>query len=139
VWLDVFKLLAALAVPADFLVPTSQPFAGCGSVATGMRYACLMASRSRQDRKTLQLARQVQRALTFALAETGDERLLTAYVEDVQPAPDASHMLVRVRGEGDPAELMQALIDQTGRLRSEVAAAITRRKAPELSFQIVRD
>lgn len=89
------------------------------------------------DRKALQLARQVQRALTFALAETGNELLLTAYVEEVQPAPDATHMLVSVRGEGEPRALLNALHEQTGRLRSAVAEAITRRKAPELAWQIV--
>jgi ribosome-binding factor A len=93
--------------------------------------------RPRHDRKTLQLARQVQRALTFALAETGNELLLTAYVEDVQPAPDASHLLVCVRGQGDPMKLLAALHENTGRLRSAVAEAITRRKAPELAFQVV--
>lgn len=96
-----------------------------------------MAMNRRHDRKTLQLARQVQRALSFALAETGDDLLLTAYVEDVQPAPDAGHMLVSVHGDGDPLALLRALNANTGRLRSAVAEAITRRKAPELAFQVV--
>ncbi|MCC7508025.1 MAG: ribosome-binding factor A [Planctomycetes bacterium] len=91
----------------------------------------------RPDRKALQLARQVQRALTFALAETGNELLLAAYVEEVQPAPDATHMLVSVRGDGEPMALLGALHEHTGRLRSAVAEAITRRKAPELAWQIV--
>lgn len=94
-------------------------------------------ARKRHDRKTLQLCRQVQRALSFALSETGDEELLTAYVDDVQPAPDAGHLLVSVHGDGDPIKLMQALYANTGRLRSAVAEAITRRKAPELAWQVV--
>jgi ribosome-binding factor A len=89
------------------------------------------------DRKTLQLCRQVQKALTFALSETGEELLLLAYVEDVEPAPDAGHMLVSVRAEGDPIELLQALYANAGKLRSAVAQAITRRKAPELDFKLV--
>ncbi|MCA8916365.1 MAG: ribosome-binding factor A [Planctomycetes bacterium] len=89
------------------------------------------------DRKTLQLCRQVQKALSFALSETGQDALLTAYVEDVQPAPDAGHLLVSVHGDGDPMELLKALYDNTGRLRSAVAEAITRRKAPELAWQVV--
>lgn len=92
---------------------------------------------SQPDRKALQLARQVQRALTFALAETGDTLLLEAYIEDVKPAPDANHLLVSVRGGGDPIALLAALHKHTGRLRSAVAEAITRRKAPELAWQIV--
>jgi ribosome-binding factor A len=91
----------------------------------------------RQDRKTLQQAKQVQRAVTFALPETGHDLLLTAYIDDVQPAPDAYHLLVSVHGEGDPMALLSALHEHTGRLRSAVAEAITRRKAPELAFQIV--
>ena len=107
--------------------------------ATRRRYNPAMRPerRPRQDRKTLQLARQVQRALTFALPETGDELLLTAYVEDVKPAPDANHLLVSVHGEGDPLALLAALHEHSGRLRIAVAEAITRRKAPELAFQIV--
>lgn len=85
----------------------------------------------------MQLAKQVQRALTYALPETGDDLLLTAYVDDVQPAPDANHLLVSVHGEGDPLALLAALNQHTGQLRSAVAEAITRRKAPELAFQIV--
>lgn len=96
-----------------------------------------MARTKPHDRKTLQLARQVQRALSFALSETGDDLLLTAYVEDVQPAPGAGHLLVSVRGDGDPLALLNALLANTGKLRQAVAEAITRRKAPELAFQVV--
>lgn len=91
----------------------------------------------RRDRKTLQLCRQVQRALSFAIGETGDDALLDVYVEDVQPAPDASRMLVSVHTQRDPLAVIQALGEHTGRLRSAVAEAITRRKAPELAWQIV--
>jgi ribosome-binding factor A len=91
----------------------------------------------RHDRKTLQLCRQVQRALTFAFGETGDDALLDVYVDDVQPAPDASRLLVSVHTGGDPLAVMQALDQHTGRLRSAVAEAITRRKAPELAWQVV--
>ena len=91
----------------------------------------------RPDRKTLQLCKQVQRALSFALPETGEDVLLDAYVEDVQPAPDASRLLMSVHGKGDPLDLIQALGTHTGQLRSAVAEAITRRKAPELAFQVV--
>lgn len=94
-------------------------------------------SRPRADRKTMQLCRQVQRALTFALPETGDDALLSAMVEDVQPAPDASQLLVSVRTTDDPMTVLNALHAHTGRLRSAVAEFITRRKAPELLFQMV--
>jgi ribosome-binding factor A len=96
-----------------------------------------MQESRRPDRKTLQLCRQVQKALAYALGETGDDLLLLAYVEDVEPAPDANHMLVSVRAEGDPIEVLQALYANAGKLRSAVAEAITRRKAPELAFRLV--
>jgi ribosome-binding factor A len=104
--------------------------------ATAARYDGDMEN-ARRDRKTMQLCRQVQKALTFALGETGDELLLLAYVEDVEPAPDTTHMLVSVRAEGDPIAVMQALYANTGKLRSAVAQAITRRKAPDLAFKLV--
>ena len=89
------------------------------------------------DRKTLQLCRQVQRALSFAISETGDERLLSVYVESVEPHPDAGHMMVQVGNVDEPAAVLEALHENTGRLRTAVAHAITRRKAPELFFRIV--
>lgn len=91
----------------------------------------------RHDRKTMQLCRQVQRALSFAIGETGDDALLDVYVEDVQPAPDASRMLVSVHTQSDPLAVIQALDARSGQLRSAVAEAITRRKAPELAWQVV--
>jgi ribosome-binding factor A len=93
--------------------------------------------RKRDDRKTLQLCRQVQRALSFAISETGDDRLLSTYVQDVEPHPDAGHMMVSVTTGEDPAETLGALHEHTGKLRTEVAHAITRRKAPELFFQVL--
>lgn len=85
----------------------------------------------------MQLCRQVQRALSFAIGETGDDALLDVYVEDVQPAPDASRMLVSVHTQSDPLAVIQALDARSGQLRSAVAEAITRRKAPELAWQVV--
>ncbi len=91
------------------------------------------------DRKTLQLCRQVERALTFALAESDNEVLLDVQLEGVQPAPDATHMLVGVSIRCDNAlEVLTALQADTPRLRRAAAESITRRKAPELSFQIVQ-
>jgi ribosome-binding factor A len=101
-----------------------------------MAYTPKQPSPRRPDRKTLQLCKQVERALAFALSETADDRLLDAYVDSVQPHPDANHMLISVTG-GTPADTLAALHEHTGRLRTEVAYAISRRKAPELIFQIV--
>jgi ribosome-binding factor A len=62
-------------------------------------------------------------------------------VSEVIPAPNASHLLVRltpaVRDENlDVTEAVARLILASGQLRTAVAQAITRKRAPRLSFQI---
>jgi len=91
-------------------------------------------SNSRVDRhsqrRAWQFCRQVQRALNLALA---DENL---FVDEVSPAPDCGRLLVRVFVPDDRpvAEVIDALRRESPRLRAEVASAITRKRAPELSF-----
>jgi ribosome-binding factor A len=95
------------------------------------------SSRRQVERKTQQFCRQVQRALNFALADRsvceGIDRL---FVEEVSPAPDCGRLLVHVLVPGGlpVADVMVALVRETPRLRSEVASAITRKRAPELCF-----
>ena len=82
------------------------------------------------QRKERQFCRQVQRALNLALGING------LFVEEVSPAPDCGHLLVHVviPDNCQAAEAISALRRDTPRLRSEVATAITRKRAPELSF-----
>ena len=82
------------------------------------------------DRKTRQFCRQVQRVLNLALVAQD------LFVEDVSPAPHCGHLLVHVAIPADRAiaEALGALQRDAGRLRTEVAAAIARKRAPELSF-----
>jgi ribosome-binding factor A len=95
------------------------------------------SSRRQVERKTRQFCRQVQRALNFALADRrigdGIEGL---FVEEVSPAPDCGRLLVHVLVPGSLAvgDVIAALSRETPRLRSEVAATITRKRAPELCF-----
>jgi ribosome-binding factor A len=89
------------------------------------------------QRKTQQFCRQVQRALNLAMGERNIGNGINGlFVEDVSPAPDCGHLLVRVLiPEGLPvAEAILALRREAPRLRGEVASAITRKRAPELSF-----
>jgi ribosome-binding factor A len=95
-------------------------------------------------RKTLQLCRQVQDALNYLLADDGNDELLELFrVAEVRPAPDASQLLVIVQPAMqltvplDPREVLGCLARASGRLRSGVAAAITRKRAPKLLFQVV--
>lgn len=103
----------------------------------------LRSHRDKPDRKAQQLCRQVAETIDQILAgELGDAALNALRVASVVPAPDASRMLVTlVATEHDvpfdrvAVELKLAAV--TGLLRSAVAAAITRRKAPSLSFVII--
>ena len=79
----------------------------------------------------------MQRALNLALSDrNADDVLDGVFVEDVSPAPDCGRLLVQViLPPGLPIEeAISALRRDTSRLRSEVAMAITRKRAPELSF-----
>src|SRR6516225_7205930 len=91
------------------------------------------------NRKTLQLCRQVERALSVALE---GEILRDLSVQSVVPAPDSSRLLVTFVYTGDEsvesADVLAALHGHYAKLRGEVAASIHRRKTPELSFQVLR-
>lgn len=89
------------------------------------------------ERKTRQFCRQVQRALNLALADCNvGDGICDLFVEDVIPAPDCGRLLVHVLiPAGLPvADAMSALGREAPHLRSEVATAITRKRAPELFF-----
>jgi len=89
-------------------------------------------------RKALQLCRQVQKALLYALSETEDDRLHELYVESVVPAPNDKRLMVTVSpmtDDLDPADTLLRLDQAAPFLRGEVAAAITRKRVPELIFQ----
>jgi ribosome-binding factor A len=95
-------------------------------------------------RKALQLCREVERTLSAVLSgECDDDLLRELIVLSVVPAPNAVRLLVSVSlpaSAGVPVEEAQRrLLGVAGRLRSEVAAAVSRRKAPELAFRVVTD
>ena len=97
----------------------------------------------RHDRKTLQLCRQVADTLGLVLSgECDDDLLRSLHVVAVTPAPDASQLLVIVAPalsseKVDPTQVLSRLAACAGRLRCEVAAAISRRRTPRLAFQFV--
>jgi ribosome-binding factor A len=98
--------------------------------------------RRRRDHKTAQLCRQVFWALSMALGDCADDVLRELSVQDVMPAPDAGRLLVKVSVSAASdvvavADVMARLDQATGFLRREVAAAITRKRAPELMFVLV--
>ena len=96
-----------------------------------------------EGRKAKQLCRQVADTLDLVLSgDCRDERLQALHVISVVPAPNSSRLLVTVsvdlHGEElDRQEILELLGQQTGRLRSEVAASINRKRVPALVFHVV--
>jgi ribosome-binding factor A len=99
------------------------------------------SSNTKSGRKAQQLCAQVAETLQQLLGGgCGDEILQALCLIEVSPAPDASQMLVVVgpalgaapRREED---VQTALERASGWLRSEIAAAITRKRAPRLVFR----
>ncbi len=101
-------------------------------------------SQGRSNRKAHQLCRQVSHTLSYVLSgECDDDALRSLSVESVDPAPDSSRLLVTVavldKDDTTPTEvILSKLAAVSGKLRSEVAASINRRKTPELVFNVVR-
>ena len=99
--------------------------------------------REQDDRKSRQLCRQVQKTLDLVLTgDAGNDLLSNLRIVSVLPGRDASRLLVSVSADvprekfdRERIETQLALIQ--GRLRSEVSAAITRRKTPVLTFQVL--
>jgi ribosome-binding factor A len=95
------------------------------------------------DRKAAQLCRQVAVTLDEVLAECGDAVLRDLHVVDVTPFPDASRLMVTVSAMGDgpaagpvPEVVLEHLQHAGGHLRCEVAAAVTRKRAPLLIYRL---
>jgi ribosome-binding factor A len=94
-------------------------------------------------RKAMQLCQQVQEALSDAFATVCNDPLLRGLtVVSVEPAPNMGRLLVTLRLEPeddglDGGEVVAHLQRAAGMLRCEVAAAISRRKVPELAFRVV--
>jgi ribosome-binding factor A len=90
------------------------------------------------NRKALQLCAEVARTLNLVFAACGDDQLRELMVTSVQPAPNASRLLVTVcpPAADSAAEVLEHLQRASGLLRSEVAAATNRRKTPELTFHV---
>src|SRR6185437_9416909 len=100
-------------------------------------------SRAKVRHKARQLCQQVLEILDGLLAgHSGDEWLRDLAVVNVEPAPDSSRLLVTVTPRPsdippDPVAILASLDRASGWLRVEVAAAITRKRAPLLAYRIV--
>ena len=92
-------------------------------------------------RKDLQLCRQVFEALNLALADLDDDVIDDLWLASVMPAPSAARLsvtLIPSRDGIDPDVALERVREYADELREEVAAEVTRRRAPELVFRIGR-
>jgi len=92
------------------------------------------------DRKIRQLCKQAARTLQLALgALPAADALVGVAVREVIPAPNAGRLFVVITVP-DPRRQQEvaAIVERYGgKLRAGVAAAITRRRAPELTFEVI--
>jgi ribosome-binding factor A len=90
------------------------------------------------DHKTMQLCRQVQRALSLAFGDCSDAVLRELCIEAVRPAPNASRLAVFVSAppgiEISIEDLLRRLEHAQSLFRREVMLAITRKRVPDLNF-----
>jgi ribosome-binding factor A len=99
--------------------------------------------RKPNKRKARQLCKQVEQSISIALATEFDDPVYGQFMVDrVEPGGDANHIIVVFRPVPgidfvEEAVALQSLAKVKGQLRSEVAASITRKRVPELSFRFL--
>jgi ribosome-binding factor A len=99
--------------------------------------------RDKARRKSKQLCRQVQKTLELVISgEMRDVLLSDLRVVSVTSSDDSSALLVTVVADVpahcfDRAQIEARLAAMGGRLRSEVAASITRKRAPLMVFHLL--
>lgn len=106
-------------------------------------YTTIESGNRAPDRKTGQLCAQVKRTLAFLLeTECCDASLQGLYIEAVLPNPNAACLLVVLRPSDrrrpfDLKLVLRRLAALKGYWRAQIAAAIHRKKTPELVFQVL--
>ena len=91
------------------------------------------------NRKDLQLCRQVFDALIYALADVDDPIIDDLVLASVVPSPSAARVqvtLVPSHDNVDPDVALARIAEVAEELREDVAAEVTRKRAPELVFRI---
>ena len=98
------------------------------------------ATDARAARKTKQVCKEVLRTLAYALGASGDEEVQQMVVVAVEPAPDATRLMVTICSPrstpSDVSRLIARLVALRGPLRAEIAAALQRKRTPELAFRV---
>ncbi len=113
-----------------------------GAAPTHARAATsLRDNLARDERKSMQLCKQVQHAIEDALAGFDDEVLRSLMVIRVDPAPNSGRLMVTLcpMAHLDEVNLdaVMALVEGVkGDLRMEVGFQIHRKRIPELTFRL---
>jgi hypothetical protein len=93
------------------------------------------------ERHTLQLCAQIAETLHLVLLDNKDDDLRELVVMEVLPIAGAGTLSVRVgypvQQPGDLPRVQQKLAGSARSLRTEIAMTITRRRTPEMLFQVV--
>jgi ribosome-binding factor A len=93
-----------------------------------------------KNRKALQLCAQIAETLAFVFADSADPLLQDLLVVSVVPSPTSARVLVTVApavaDNFDAQASLNHLQAARSRLRGEIAAAVHRRKVPDLLFRI---
>jgi len=91
------------------------------------------------DRKTRQMCREVERVASEVLAAAPDEELAGVFVMAVEPAPDASRLVILVGAppRADEAATRAALERSRGDVRAAIAGALQRKRVPDVRFEVV--
>ena len=93
----------------------------------------------RANTKTIQLCRQVEEAISSALACSANPLLRDTYVVGVDPLRGTALMrvLVSTEGDNDYRHTVDALARARGYLRGEVAREIHRKRVPTLQIVLL--
>lgn len=104
------------------------------------KYA-LKKSSYKKQRKCQQLCGQVMRSMNLVLRGQSDSVLQNLSVVSVDPFPKTSRLLVTLtyatQSDVLVSEVLEKLRQLHGKIQSEVAGDIHRRKTPSFSFRII--
>jgi ribosome-binding factor A len=108
-----------------------------------LQRALSRATAPHHDRKAMQLCRQIERELTLILSgELNDDRIRDLMVISVIPYPNTNLLLVTLQStqlctHQQLCDLDAVMAAHKPTIRAEVAAAIHRRKTPDLCFRVI--
>lgn len=99
-------------------------------------------SAQKSDYSALRLASQIRSILDLLIPQSGHPLLSSIVVGTVEPYAKGSNFVVQVystdtAADYDPLEIKAALDSLKSFLRTEVAKDITRKKVPELKFDVL--